>query len=755
MHMDTNTFKGVIKQNKLTKCRFLFLVLFLTTHAIAQNFLEPMNVLCGGLFNRLIFNSSHDLGGRIYSNESFLSIGYKPASPLPAFGAVVSDNATTVFLMIVNDPPQLVSPISDISLTIDGNSFERSLYDSPFVFVDPDGDVLSYSATSFNPGIAIARILGGILNVSPVAIGSTKVALVARDFQSDTASATFNVTVHQSNIAPSITNGTILGTQYEGEAIPIIAKITDDSGISDANLYYRKGGAKSFRKTALRIDGRNSYAATIPEDEVTSRGIEYYFDAINSYGLKSRLPLVGVYVVQVLVSPLGLVKLEPQPGGSEKTSYRLISTPLDLDDKNPERILKEEFGPYNKKQWRLYSFTESQNLIEFPEFSEIKSGQAYWLIVKEKGKRISTGNGRSKRTDSKFSILLYSKWNLIANPYNFAIPLSNVTLEVLRDRVPIEISIDHRKIRTFLGYWNNSTDYYEQITELNPFEGYAIFNDSSSTNTLLINPDLSEAPTDFTKSITEAYTLWSIHIISHCEEARDIDNVAAIVTGASSQWDEMDQPEPPPIGEYVSVYFPHREWNTLAKTYCIDARPEPTEGEVWDFEVKTNIRDKVNLTFEGIASVPSEFEVWLVDEALQITQNLREQKQYAVAGASANHPKQLKLVVGKRGFIDEQLAGAQAIPATFELSQNFPNPFNPVTTIRYGLPQNARVTLKLYNLLGEEVVTLVDNEQKAVGYHAAIWNGRNRLGHAVSSGLYLYRMQAGDFVAVRKMALVR
>ncbi len=100
-------------------------------------------------------------------------------------------------------------------------------------------------------------------------------------------------------------------------------------------------------------------------------------------------------------------------------------------------------------------------------------------------------------------------------------------------------------------------------------------------------------------------------------------------------------------------------------------------------------------------------------------------------------------------------ARAAHTPKEFSLHQNFPNPFNPTTTIAYELPRRARVTLKLYNLLGEEVATLVDNEQVAAGRHTAIWNGRNRFGQPVASGVYWYRMQAGEFVRVKKMALVR
>ena len=118
-------------------------------------------------------------------------------------------------------------------------------------------------------------------------------------------------------------------------------------------------------------------------------------------------------------------------------------------------------------------------------------------------------------------------------------------------------------------------------------------------------------------------------------------------------------------------------------------------------------------------------------------------------------PKSLKLVVGTNDFINQKLTEVQLIPTQFELSQNFPNPFNPVTTIRYGLPKAERASLRVYNLLGEEVVALVDDEEKVAGYHLAIWDGRDKNGRNVASGVYVYRMRAGSFTKTCKMALVK
>ena len=83
----------------------------------------------------------------------------------------------------------------------------------------------------------------------------------------------------------------------------------------------------------------------------------------------------------------------------------------------------------------------------------------------------------------------------------------------------------------------------------------------------------------------------------------------------------------------------------------------------------------------------------------------------------------------------------------------FPNPFNPETKIRYLLPQDSRVTLHVYNTLGELVKVLV-NESKKAGQHEIHWDGTNEGGYRVSSGVYLYRIQANSFFDVKKVLLV-
>ncbi|MFC1563512.1 kelch repeat-containing protein [candidate division KSB1 bacterium] len=94
------------------------------------------------------------------------------------------------------------------------------------------------------------------------------------------------------------------------------------------------------------------------------------------------------------------------------------------------------------------------------------------------------------------------------------------------------------------------------------------------------------------------------------------------------------------------------------------------------------------------------------------------------------------------------------LPDKFDLAQNYPNPFNPGTTIKYQLPERTPVLIVIYNILGQEVRTLV-NEAKDTGFYSIKWDGRNNFGKYVGSGVYIYRIKAGKFILTRKMLLIK
>ncbi len=94
------------------------------------------------------------------------------------------------------------------------------------------------------------------------------------------------------------------------------------------------------------------------------------------------------------------------------------------------------------------------------------------------------------------------------------------------------------------------------------------------------------------------------------------------------------------------------------------------------------------------------------------------------------------------------------IPTAFNVFQNYPNPFNPSTTISYAIPQQSNVLIKIYDMLGREVKTLVSEEQMP-GVYNVLWNGDNNSGDNVATGIYLYRVVADNNVQVKKMILLK
>jgi hypothetical protein len=96
----------------------------------------------------------------------------------------------------------------------------------------------------------------------------------------------------------------------------------------------------------------------------------------------------------------------------------------------------------------------------------------------------------------------------------------------------------------------------------------------------------------------------------------------------------------------------------------------------------------------------------------------------------------------------------ELIPAQYALHQNYPNPFNPVTTVRYDLPESDLVTITIYDMLGKEITTIV-NEVQDAGYKSIFWNATNDYGQSVSAGIYLYQIKTTGFVQTKKMILLK
>ena len=185
----------------------------------------------------------------------------------------------------------------------------------------------------------------------------------------------------------------------------------------------------------------------------------------------------------------------------------------------------------------------------------------------------------------------------------------------------------------------------------------------------------------------------------------------------------------------------------------------PLSGEAtitWEWKAATDLPDNLTLelldlqTGERTAMDPGESYHFTLEEAgMQKGIASREELQSdgtPVMKADAA-PSRFRVLVTEgvptsTGYAD--------LPESFDLKQNYPNPFNPTSTIRYALPETSDVRMEVFNVLGQRVALLVDEQQQLPGYHSVTFDGSR-----LASGVYIYRIQAGSFIETRKMMLIK
>jgi hypothetical protein len=672
-----------------------------------------------------------------------------------------SGTVSTTFMVTVgtapNRAPTVANMIPNQTLTAGGMSFTRDLNAPPAIFSDPDGDALTYTASSSATSIATATISGSAIIVAPLAAGNATITVTANDGKGGSASTTFGVTVNAANKPPSVTHSPA-SMQPSGQVISVTANVTDDRGIDNVRLNYRRGGETGFIPVAMTLVSGNNYQANIPASTVTSRGVDYFIVATDVDGAQGQKPDApgSFYSVQIQVT--SETKPTAQPSGSAATAYRLISVPLQLDNPSANAVLEDDLGAYDDTKWRLYGLTPatSENLSNKEPYTELRTGgdlspgKSLFLIVRDPGKTITIGAAKSVKTDQEFQITLQRGHNFVGTPFNFTIPTSKLRLQ----------SGGTVALRTFNGS-------FAPATEMQPWEGYYIANLNQASDILIVNPNLSaSAISKATGSGPTPLSGWRLRILASCGEARDDYNFAGTTVESHDGYDANDLAEPPPIGEYVSVYFPHPEWQKPLSRFSDDMRSASNPNQKWRFVVESNItHEMVTLRFDGVKEIDAASAVFLVDEALQYKQNLRENAVYSYQPRSRDSAKAFTLIVGKEDFISEQTANAQGAPDDFVLEQNFPNPFwsaatsrfagNPETAIRFGLPQKSVVSIKIFDLAGHEVTALLDRVELPAGRHQRVWDGHDAQGRAVVSGIYFCRLTAAGIVKTVKVMVMR
>jgi hypothetical protein len=189
------------------------------------------------------------------------------------------------------------------------------------------------------------------------------------------------------------------------------------------------------------------------------------------------------------------------------------------------------------------------------------------------------------------------------------------------------------------------------------------------------------------------------------------------------------------MGELPGTWFRRPDMDQTYEAFASDIRPPVKTLARWNMDVRTISRNPVTLTAEGVDRIPPEMDVYLIDQARARYTDLRRSAAYTFTPATPL--TQCVVLVGTREAVAAELS--QVIPREFALGANFPNPFNPATTLPVSVPVAADVTLKVYNILGEEIRTVHSGVLEA-GRHWIVWDGRNDAGSTVATGVYLARL---------------
>ncbi len=315
-------------------------------------------------------------------------------------------------------------------------------------------------------------------------------------------------------------------------------------------------------------------------------------------------------------------------------------------------------------------------------------------------------------------IYVQQGWNIITCPFLHSIKWSAI-------KFVNDITIVNPIFR-----YNYASRNFESYDNLEPVEGFYFYNGDPARTKLLI-PYVDGSG----KVSTQSELSWEVSLELSSGESIDASAKVGVAADAEMGFDRYEYRKPRGIADLANIYFNRPEWDDNYSVFANDVRPEIDEMETWDFKVYAPENEKSKFSLIGLESIPEEYEVYLIDKTHQRYQNLRENDVYDFN--STPQISDFELVVGLSDAVEEKIESI--LPAEFALGQNYPNPFNPTTTIPLTLPEQSDITLKVYNLLGQEVVTIFKGNLEA-GKHYLLWNGTNQANHKMPSGVYMYQM---------------
>jgi hypothetical protein len=507
-------------------------------------------------------------------------------------------------------------------------------------------------------------------------------------------------------------------------------------------LHYADGSSPGFDQRPLLNHSGDYYENFIPRTTVTERGVAYFIVAQDSLGNVTRLDTASIQVLYGAGTITSSPSVSAFSDGFPYDKWRLISLPSDANDKSIGSIIPEELSDTpSDETWGLFRYT-GPGRDDYEAVTSLALGESYFMkqVVTEEPLFFALGIGMSYDLTGLSFTLAPQRWRFISAPYPF--------------QVEVEVNQPIPGPYAWGPYGENNQEGWSERrlqTTFQPWGGYIVYNNSTQTQTLEIKPP-GLAKAMLAKAIEEPVPGWLLHLTASGERYFDAGNIVGRLEGALDGLDARDHPEPPVPEGYISITMVRPEWEA---PHTADIRSLETVDGSWDLALDT--RDEpgpIKLAYQLEGELPPA--VALVDLPYQKAYLLSAGESPAPITAYNEHfSYRLKVVAGSESYVSSTTKEILAVlPKEFKLAQNYPNPFNPNTIIEYALPRPAKVSLRIYDLLGREIRTLHDGWQD-IGYHQVNWNGTDRRGISLASGIYFAVFQADKTIRTKKMVLLK
>ena len=404
-------------------------------------------------------------------------------------------------------------------------------------------------------------------------------------------------------------------------------------------------------------------------------------------------------------------------GGIPPSTWVLMSIPYRLDNTAASTLSSQLSGD---TPWKLYACQNGQNadVTNAADAFTVKRGFWFKTTSPSAAFNLNFGSGRLV-TGSTDTLTIPSGWSLVGPPFYYE-ETSWAPVDTIRGS-------PHIRVFKYLHENNAGWQLLNPTTErMKPYGGYAVYNATGgpATFTFIRGGPLA--------SIQEWHSGDGWYGVLAVGETKLRIGQHRM---ASEGVDALDYPMPPPRleTEAQDPYVSDKLWS--------DIKPL-AEHAVTQWKVTVDPRTTQCLKLQELVGLPEGWEVMVdgVPNLGALKVKVGEQIRFSKTISS---PIVLTVLVGPA-----ELVKKEALPTQFSLDQNYPNPFNPSTTIRFVLPKAANVSLKVYNTLGQLVAALVD-EHKEAGDQQVQWNAN------VPSGIYFFRLMAGEFVETKKAILLK